>query len=179
MVCFRCEMTVKAELEKLGIEYLSLGAGEIETFYDLTPDQRAKLEVVIKKSGLELLFDKKKIIVEKIKNIIIDLVHYSEIEITENLSEYMSKKLGYSYAYLANLFTESLGLSIEQFYIRHRIVAAKEFLSSDEFNLTEIAGKLHFSCVAHLGNQFKKDNDMTFSPFMQLRYKSEKSVESA
>ncbi len=171
MVCIRCEMVVKSELEKLEIEYISVKIGEAVIKEDLTTEQREQFNIALKKSGLELLDDKKSMIVEKIKNVIIELVHYTEDQIKVNLSEYLSEKLNYDYTYLANLFSEVKGTTIEQFFISHRIERVKELLVYDELNLTEIAEKLHYSSVAHLCKQFKKVTGLTPSHFKQLKNK--------
>lgn len=171
MVCIRCEMVVKSELEKLGLKYISVKIGEVEIKEELSPEQRGKLNIALKKSGLELLDDKKSMLVEKIKNVIIELVHYTEDQIKVNLSEYLCKKLNYDYTYLANLFSEVKGTTIEQFFIAHRIERVKELLVYDELNLTEIADKLHYSSVAHLSYQFKKVTGLTPSHFKQLKSK--------
>lgn len=171
MVCIRCEMVVKSELEKLGLQHISVKIGEAVVKKDLSPAQREQFNIALKKSGLELLDDKKSMLVEKIKNVIIELVHYTEDQIKVNLSDYLNKKLNYDYTYLANLFSEVKGTTIEQFYISHRIERAKELLVYDELNLTEIADKLHYSSVAHLSNQFKKVTGLTPSHFKQLKNK--------
>jgi len=178
MVCIRCEMVVKSELEKMGIPYISVKIGEAEIKKDLTPEQSDRLNIALKKSGLELLDDKRSILVEKIKNVIIELVHYTEDQIRVNLSEYLSEKLNYDYTYLANLFSEVKGTTIEQFFILHRIERAKELLVYDELTLTEIAEKLHFSSTSHLSNQFKKVTGLTPSHFRQLKNKRRGTLEN-
>ncbi|MFH2094551.1 MAG: AraC family transcriptional regulator [Bacteroidota bacterium] len=171
MVCIRCEIVVKAELDKLGIKYLYVKIGEVNLADRLSKGKKAQFDMALRKSGLELLNDNKSILVEKIKNVIIELVHYSEDQIRLNLSDYMKEKLNYDYTYLANLFSEVKGTTIEQFFISHRIERAKELLVYDELNLTEIADKLHFSSVAHLSNQFKKVTGLTPSHFKKLKNK--------
>lgn len=171
MVCIRCEMVVKSELEKLGLKYISVKIGEVEILEDFTREQREQFNIALKKSGLELLDDKKSMLVEKIKNVIIEIVHYKEDQIKVNLSEYLSEKLNYDYTYLANLFSEVKGTTIEQFFIAHRIEKVKELLVYDELNLTEIAEKLHYSSVAHLCKQFKKVTGLTPSHFKLLKNK--------
>ena len=171
MVCIRCEMVVKSELEKIGMQYIYVKIGEAEIKKDFTLQQREQFNIALKKSGLELLDDKKSILVEKIKNVIIELVHYTEEQIRINLSDYLSEKLNYDYTYLANLFSEVKGTTIEQFFIIHRIERAKELLVYDELNLTEIADKLHYSSVSHLSKQFKKVTGLTPSHFKHLKKK--------
>jgi AraC-like DNA-binding protein len=162
-------MVVKSELEKLGLHYTSVELGEAEIRGDISPEQLKILSIGLAKSGLELMDDKKSILVEKIKTIIIELVHYSEEQIKVNLSDYLSEKLDHNYTYLANLFSEVKGTTIENFYLSHRIERVKELLVYDELNLTEIAFKLHYSSVAHLSNQFKKMTGLTPSHFKNLK----------
>jgi YesN/AraC family two-component response regulator len=137
---------------------------------DLSAEQLDNLNTSLKKIGLELLDDKKNIMVENIKNIIIELVHYNEDQIKTNLSDYLSEKLNHNYTYLSNLFSEIKGTSIENFYLSNKIERAKELLVYDDLNLTEIAYKLHYSSVAHLSNQFKKITGLTPSQFKNLKY---------
>ena len=171
MVCIRCKMVVKSELEKLGLHYTTVELGEVETIEDFSKEQMGRLAVALKKTGLELMDDKKSILVEKIKLLIIELVHYTDDQIKTNLSDYLSEKLKYNYTYLANLFSEVKGTTIEQFYLNHKIEKVKELLVYDELNLTEIAYKLHYSSVAHLSNQFKKMTGLTPTHFKNLRNK--------
>ena len=171
MVCIRCKMVVKSELEKLGLHYITVDLGEAEIMEEISAEQLANLSIALKKTGLELMDDKKSILVEKIKTIIIELVHYTDEQIKINLSDYLSEKLNYNYTYLANLFSEVKGTTIEQFYLAHKIEKVKELLVYDELNLTEIAWKLHYSSVAHLSNQFKKMTGLTPSHFKNLKHK--------
>jgi AraC-like DNA-binding protein len=164
-------MVVKAELEKLGLHYRTVELGEAEIKDSISEEQRDQLDKALKKSGLELMDDKKSMLIEKIKNVIVELVHYSEEQPKINLSDFLSEKLNHDYTYLANLFSEVEGTTIEQFYIAHKIELVKELLVYDDLNLTEIAYKLHYSSVAHLSNQFKKITGLTPSHFKQLRHK--------
>jgi AraC-like DNA-binding protein len=136
---------------------------------DLSTEQLDNLDISLKKVGLELLDDKKLILVEKLKTIIIELVRYNEDQIKTNLSDYLSEKLNHNYTYLSNLFSEVKGTTIEKFYLYHKIEMAKELLVYDELNLTEIAYKLHYSSVSHLSNQFKKMTGLTPSHFKNLK----------
>jgi AraC-like DNA-binding protein len=171
MVCTRCKMVVKTELEKLGLHYIIVTLGEAEIMEEITPEQISNLGVGLRKSGLELMDDKKSILVEKIKTSIIELVHYTEEQIKVNLSDYLSQKLNHDYTYLANLFSEVKGTTIENFYLNHKIEKVKELIVYDELNLTEIAFKMHYSSVAHLSNQFKKMTGLTPSHFKKLKDK--------
>jgi AraC-like DNA-binding protein len=164
-------MVVKSELEKLGVHYILLELGEAEVMENLSEKQLSMLRVGLKKTGLELMDDKKSILVEKIKTTIIELIHYTDAQIKTNLSDYLAEKLNYNYTYLANLFSEVKGTTIEKFYLAHKIEKVKELLVYDELNLTEIADKLHYSSVAHLSNQFKKMTGLTPSHFKKLKYK--------
>jgi len=169
-------MVVKSELQKLGLHYLTVELGEAEIMEDISKEQLARLDVDLKKSGLELMDDKKSILVEKIKTIIIELVHYTDDQIKINLSDYLSAKLNHDYTYLANLFSEVKGTTIENFYLTHKIEKVKELLVYDELNLTEIAFKMHYSSVAHLSNQFKKMTGLTPSHFKNLRHKRRQTL---
>jgi AraC-like DNA-binding protein len=172
MVCLRCKMVVKAELEKLGLHFLTVDLGEVELSDDISDEQKADLDIALRKSGLELMDGKKSILVEKIKTTIIDLVHYREEEegqIKVNLSDHLSDKLHYDYTYLSNLFSEVKGTTIERFYLSHKIEKVKELLVYDELTLTEIADKLHYSSVSHLSNQFKEMTGLTTSHFKMLK----------
>jgi AraC-like DNA-binding protein len=176
MVCIRCKMVVKSELEKLGLHYITVDLGEAEIMEEISQEQIASLSAALRKTGLELMDDKRSILVEKIKSVIIELVHYNDEQIKINLSDYLSEKLNYNYTYLANLFTEVKGTTIEQFYLAHKIEKVKELLVYNELNLTEIAWKLHYSSVSHLSNQFKKMTGLTPTHFKNLRYKRRQAL---
>jgi AraC-like DNA-binding protein len=170
MVCIRCKMVVKYELDKLGLHYTRVELGEVEILEDLSDMQQTNLNDALKSCGLELMDDKKSILVEKIKAVIIELVHYTDDMIKINLSDYISQKLNHNYSYLSNLFSEVKGTSIEKFYLENKIEKVKELLVYDELNLTEIAYKLHYSSVAHLSSQFKKMTGLTPSHFKDLKH---------
>lgn len=171
MVCIRCKMVVNEELTKLGIRFRSVELGEVELMEDISAEQYAQIKTALLKSGLELMDNKKSILIQKIKNVIIELVHYSEEPLTVNFSEYLCQKLSYDYTYLANLFSEVQGITIEKFLIAHKIERVKELLVYNELNLTEIAYRMHYSSVAHLSAQFKKVTGLTPSHFKQLKDK--------
>lgn len=164
-------MVVKSELEKLGLHHAHLELGEVEVMEEMTTEQLDKLNVALKLTGLELMDDKKSILIERIKTSIIELVHHTDEQIKTNLSDFLSEKLNYNYTYLANLFSEVKGTTIEKFYLSNKIEKVKELLVYDELNLTEIADKLHYSSVAHLSNQFKKMTGLTPSHFKNLKHK--------
>ena len=177
MVCIRCKMLVKSELEKLGLHYISVELGEVEIMENISGEKLNQFDEGLRKSGLELMDDKKSMLIEKIKNCIVELVHYSDEQIKVNLSDYLNEKLNHDYTYLANLFSEVQGTTIEKFFIAHKIEKAKELLVYDELNLTEIADKLHYSSVAHLSNQFKKITGLTPSHFKNLKHKRRIALE--
>jgi len=178
MVSLRCKMIVKEELQKLGLKFVSLDLGVVETMDELTQNQRDKLKANLLLSGLELLDDKKSILIEKIKNVITELIHYTDELPQINYSDYISEKLGYDYTYLSNIFSEVKGTTIQQFIIINKIERVKELLLYDELNLTEIAYKLHYSSVAHLSNQFKKITGLSPSFFKQLKQKRKSNLEN-
>jgi len=171
MVCIRCKLVVKDELTKLGLQYTNVELGEAEISGSLTPAQLQSIREALLKSGLELMDDKKSVLIQKIKNAIIELVHYTEEPLNVNLSQYLSKELKHDYTYLANLFSEVQGTTIEQFYITHKIERVKELLIYNEINLTEIAYLMNYSSVGYLSAQFKKVTGLTPSHFKQLKDK--------
>lgn len=171
MVSLRCKMMVKAELNKLGLHYIVIDLGEVEIKEDITNKQREQLKIALLKSGLELMDDKKAILIEKIKNVIVEMVHYSDEFPKINFSNYLSEKLNYDYTYLANLFSEVTGTTVEHYLIAHKIERVKELLIYDELNLTEISYKLNYSSVAHLSKQFKKVTGLTPTFFKKLKHK--------
>lgn len=178
MVSLRCKMMVKAELEKLGILYKTIDLGTVETFEKIDDEQREMLKKNLLKSGLELLDDKKSILIEKIKNVITEMIHYTDELPNENYSDYISEKLGYDYTYLANTFSEVKGITIQQYIIINKIEKVKELLLYDELNLTEISHKLHYSSVAHLSTQFKKITGLTPSFYKKLKQKRMNNLEN-
>jgi YesN/AraC family two-component response regulator len=177
MVCIRCKMVVKDELTKLGLHHTIVELGEAEIQETLTAPQRDEVRSALLRFGLELMDDKKSVLIQKIKNVIIDLVHYSEEPLAINLSDYLSAKLHHDYTYLANLFSEVQGTTIEKFFIAHKIERVKELLVYNELNLTEIAYKMHYSSVAHLSTQFKKVTGLTPSHFKTLKDKRRSMLE--
>lgn len=177
MVSLRCKMLVKEELKKLGIPYLSVDLGLVETMEDITQEQHDQLNENLLKSGLELLDDKKSILIERIKNVIVEMIHYSDELPKYNYSDYISEKLGYDYTYLSNIFSEVKGITIQQFIILHKIEKVKELLLYDEMTLSEISYKLNYSSVAHLSSQFKKITGLTPTFYKQLKQKRNKNLE--
>ncbi len=177
MVCIRCQMVLKSELKKLGLHHIYVKIGEANIKENITQEQIYQLDKALKKSGLEIMDDKKSVLVEKIKNAIIELVHYTEEQIKVNLSDYLSEKLNYDYTYIANLFAEVKGTTIEKFYLNHKIEKVKELIIYDQLTLSEIAYKMHYSSVAHLSNQFKKITGLTPSHFKEIKNKRRDTLE--
>jgi len=178
MVSIRCKMLVKAELERLGLHYTTVELGEVNIIEEITSEQREKFNRALKKAGLELMDDKKAQLVEKIKNVIVEMIHYTDEPPLTKYSVYLGEKLNYDYQYLANLFSEVQGTTIEHFIIMHKIERVKELLVYEDSNLTEIAHKLHYSSVSHLSNQFKKTTGLTPSHFKKLKKKRLKNLEN-
>jgi AraC-like DNA-binding protein len=178
MASLRCKMMVKTELDKLGLRYGTVDLGMVEMLDDVTEQQHEQLKVNLLKSGLELLDDKRSILIEKIKNVIIEMIHYEDEIPKTNYSDYISQKLNYDYTYLSNIFSEVKGITIQQFIIINKIERVKELLLYDELNLTEISYKLHYSSVAHLSNQFKKITGLSPSFFKKLKKKRHENLEN-
>lgn len=178
MVSLRCKMVVKEALEKLGLHYVILELGCVEIMNDLTEVQRQQLQVTLQRAGLELIDDKKAMLIEKIKNVIIEMVHYTDEFPKVNYSDYISEKLGLDYTHLSKLFSEIKGITIEHFIIAHKIERVKELLLYDELNLTQISYIMNYSSVSHLSKQFKKVTGLTPSFFKQLKDKKRIALEN-
>ncbi|PKP46046.1 MAG: AraC family transcriptional regulator [Bacteroidetes bacterium HGW-Bacteroidetes-11] len=178
MVSDRCKMIVKSELLKLGLHHVMIDIGEVEIMETLSAEQQENLNSNLRKTGLLLISDKKSILLEKIKNIIIDLVYYAEKPPKTNFSDYLSEKLDYDYTYMANLFSETQNTTIEQYIINLKIERVKELLIYDELNISEIADKMHYSSLSHLSSQFKKITGLTPSYYKRLRNNRRKPIEN-
>lgn len=178
MVCNRCKMVVKAELEKAGITAKSVELGEIEIEKEPTPAQISKFDLAIKALGFERIDDKKSRIIEKIKNCIVSLIHHSGDNIKTNLSDFISDKLHYDYSYLSNLFSEVEGTTIEKYFIVQRIEKAKELLVYNELSLSEIADRLGYSSAAYLSSQFKKVTGLTPSFYKSLKEHKRQNIDN-
>jgi YesN/AraC family two-component response regulator len=170
-------MVVKDELKKLGLHFVIVDMGVVEVMEELSDEKREQIRTALLKFGLELMDDKKAVLIEKIKTVIIEMVHYSDEIPKTNFSVYLSEKLDYDYTYLANLFSEVKGTTIEKFIISHKIARVKELIIYDELSLAEIAWKMHYSSVAHLSNQFKKVTGLTPSHFKNLKNKRRIPIE--
>jgi AraC-like DNA-binding protein len=177
MVSSRCKTAVKEVLTNLGLHFIVVDLGEVEIMEDLSEEQRGDVRSALLLTGLELMDDKKAILIEKIKNVITEMIHYTDESIKINYSDYISEKLNYDYTYLSNLFSEVKGITIQQYVIINKIERAKELILYEELNLTEISYRLHYSSVAHLSNQFKKITGLSPSDFKQLKYKKRTPIE--
>ena len=168
MVCNRCIMVVKSELEKLGFHAVSLALGEAELDRELNDSERATISRHLQAFGFELIDDKKSRLIGQIKSSIIELVHQQNSELKINLSDYLGSKLHHDYTYISNLFSEVEGTTVEKYFIAQKIEKVKELLVYDELSLSEIAFQLNYSSVAHLSNQFKKVTGLTPSHFKKI-----------
>lgn len=177
MVSNRCKMVVKEALKNLGLHFVMVDLGEVEIMEKITEQQRDTLKDTLFNAGLELMDDKRSILIEKIKNTIIEIVHHSEEMIKVSFSVYLSEKLHHDYTYMANLFSEFQGTTIEQFIILHKVEKIKELLIYGELNITEIAYKMNYSSNAHLSSQFKKVTGLTPSHFKKLKEKRRRPIE--
>jgi AraC-like DNA-binding protein len=177
MVSTRCKMAVQEELKKMGLHFIVVELGEVEIMEELSTEQWNELKSGLSISGLELMDDKRAVLIEKIKNVITEMIHDTDEMPKMNYSDFISEKLNYDYTYLSNLFSEIKGVTIQQFIIVHKIEKAKELIMYGELNLTEISYKLHYSSVAHLSNQFKKITGMSPSQFKQLKDRTRRPIE--
>ena len=177
MVSNRCKMAVKEALNALGLHFVFVDLGEVDIMEEISLDQKQELQKLLNVSGLELIDDKKAVLIEKIKNVIIEIVHYSSDLPLINLSDFISNKLHLDYTYLSNIFSEIQGTTIQHFLIEHKIERVKELLMYEELNLTEISYKMHYSSVAHLSNQFKKITGLSASEFQKLKHKTRLPIE--
>lgn len=177
MVCNRCIMAVRNELDKLGLSVKAIGLGEATVERQPSAEEKRKLDEALMALGFQLIDDKKSRAIEKIKNIIIELVHYQDSEVKTNLSVLLSNKLHRDYNYLSNLFSEVEGTTIEKYFIAQKIEKVKELLVYDELSLSEIAFRLNYSSVAYLSNQFKKVTGLTPSHFKQIKDKKRQPLD--
>ncbi len=171
MVSARCKMAVKEALQSMGVHFVFVELGVVETMDDLTAEERRQLKETLLQSGLELMDDKKSELVQKVKNLILDMIYQSEEERKMSFTAYLSKHTGHDYPYLASLFLEAQGTTIQQFIILHKVERIKELIMYSEMSITEITWKMNYSSVAHLSNQFKKVTGLTPTHFKQLKEK--------
>ncbi|MBS1487135.1 MAG: helix-turn-helix transcriptional regulator [Bacteroidetes bacterium] len=177
MVCNRCKMVVKSELEKMGLHPVSVELGEVDLQEDIIEEKKQQVAQSLQTLGFELIDDKKSRVIEKIKNTIVKLVHQQDGEMKSNLSDIISTALHHDYNYLSNLFSEVEGTTIEKYFIAQKIEKVKELLVYDELSLSEIALKLNYSSVAYLSNQFKKITGLTPSHFKQIKTQKRKPLD--
>ena len=177
MVCNRCKTAVKDELIKFGLHTLSVELGEVEIAEEMTPESKASLNVLLQSLGFEIIDDKKRRIIEKIKTAIVNSVHYAEEQSTLKFSQKISRELNLDYNYLSNIFTETEGTTIEKYFIAQRIEKVKELLKYDELSLSEIANQLGYSSVSYLSNQFKTQTGFTATQFKSLVNNQRKNLD--
>jgi len=177
MVSNRCKIAVTEVFKKLGLHVNSIELGEVEVLETISEDIAQKLAASLHNKGFEIMEDKRAVLVEKIKNTVIDMVHHSDKTLKVNFSDYLSTNLNLNYTYMANVFSIAQGISIEQYIISHKIERIKEFLLYDELNITEIAYQMNYSSVAHLSGQFKKYTGLTPSNFKKMKLKRKDPIE--
>ena len=178
MVSNSCRFVVKDALNKLSVPYIHINLGEVEVKRNISKNQREKLKVALQKMGLELMSDRRTILIEKVKNTIVEMVHYPDDMIKVNFSDYLSHKLNYDYTYLSNLLTEIQGTNIQHFILLHKAERIKELITYDELTISEIAYKMNYSSVAHLSNQFKKVTGFSPTYFKHLKVRSRSVIET-
>ena len=177
MVCRRCKMVVKAELEKIGLHPITVELGEVELREDNIDDRKAEVLQSLHAMGFDLIDDRKSKTIEKIKTLIVDLVHARQNNININLSEYLAQNLSQDYSTLSNLFSEVENTTIEKYYISQKVEKVKELLMYGELSLAEIAFELNYSSAAHLSNQFKKVTGFSPRYFRQLKDQKRRQIE--
>lgn len=177
MVSQRCKILVRQELDHLGITKAKVELGVVDILEDVSMEQLKGLTENLKLSGLEVIENKKDILVERIKNVIVEMIHYSEELPKTNYSDFLAEKLDYDYTYLSNLFSEEKGITIQQFIILNKVEKVKELLLYGELNLTEISYRLHYSSISHLSNQFKKVTGMSPSLYEKMKTKRKSNLE--
>lgn len=177
MVSLRCKLKVKSELDKLNIKYSNVQLGEVEITESISETTFKELQIALHESGLELMDDKKAILIEKIKNIVVEMLHYADELPKTNFSDYLSDKLNMDYNTVSTIFSHTKGITIEHYIMLHKIEKVKELLIYDELNLTEIAWKMHYSSTAHLSSQFKKVTGLTPTFFKNMKNKNRKGLE--
>ena len=178
MVSNTCKLVVKDALNKINLHYIFINLGEVEVMENISKNQREQLKESLQKMGLELMNDKKTILIEKVKDTIVEMIHYADNMIKVNFSDYLSEKLNYDYTYLSNLFSEVQGTNIQSFVVLLKVERVKELITYDELSISEIAYKMNYSSVAHLSNQFKKVTGFSPTYFKHLREKRRQNIEA-
>ena len=177
MVSTRCKIAVKEELKKLGLHFIFVDLGKVEILENISEQQKKKLKTALLRIGLDLMDDKRAELIEKIKNSVIQMVHYSDENLKVNFSVYLSEQLKFDYTYLSNIFSEVQGTTLEHFIISHKIERIKELIIYDELNITEIAQLMNYSSVAYLSSQFKKITGFSPSQFKQMKDQRRSPIE--
>jgi YesN/AraC family two-component response regulator len=177
MVSTSCKNAARDALKEMGLHFIILELGEVELMETLSSNQREELKTKLLASGLELMDDKRSVLIERIKNVVIQMVHYSDEVLLINFSDYLSEKLQLDYTYMSNLFSEVQGTTIEQYIISNKVERIKELIIYNELNITEIAWKMHYSSVAHLSNQFKKVTGLSPTHFKRLKERKRNPIE--
>ena len=178
MVCNRCKTIVKAELDKIGVDYVSVELGEVNTNQNISTAQRTKLYDALQKSGLELIDEHKNELIEKLKRTIVDLEHHTDEDLKTSFADYISQSVNDNFISLNMLFAEIEGITIEKYIISHKIERVKEYLVYDNLSLAEIALKMHYSNVAQLSSQFKRITGLSPAHFKQIRHVRNHNPES-
>jgi len=178
MVSTRCKIAVREAFKNLGLKLTQVELGEVEIVETISEEKMDALKISMLNIGFEIIEDRRAILIERIKNIVIEMVHHSEMVLKVNFSDYLSEKLNYDYTYMANVFSEVQGISIEQFIISHKVERIKEYIIYDELNMTEIAFKMNYSSVAHLSCQFKKVTGLTPTYFKKLKLRRLEPIEN-
>ena len=169
MVCNRCKLSVKSELDKLDIQYSSVELGEVTVKKRITPEQHEALYLALKSSGFELITDEKNNLIEKLKCAIFDLGMLSDGNLKTSFPDFISLRVNDSFNSLNVLFAEIEGVTIEKYIIQQKVELVKELLGYNNLNITEIANKMHYSNVAQLSSEFKSITGLTPLHFRQLR----------
>ena len=177
MVCDRCKAAVKNALQSLGLKPVSVELGIADIEDEIDKDKTDEIRTTLCDLGFELLEDKQKQIIDRIKSEIIELVHYKDNKSDVNLSTHLSGKLATDYSTLSKLFSESTGMTIERYIILQKIERVKELLFYDEMSVSEIALKMNYSSTAYLSTQFKSVTGMTPSQFKAAGKKSLKQLD--
>ena len=177
MVSNCCKMKVREELKKLGLHFIIIDLGEVEIMENISMEQRKQLKISLLNWGLELIDDEKAVLIEKIKNTIVEMVYNTEETVKVKFSDFLSKKLNHGYNYLAKLFSNELGITIQLFTMSTKIERVKELIIYGELSISEIAWKMNYSSVAHLSSQFKKITGMSPSHFQHLKEKRRIPIE--
>lgn len=176
MVSFRCIMFVKAALDNLGLHYKTVELGEVVLLENnIAIEQYEMLKAALAHESFLLIEDKSSVLVERVKNLVVEMAHYNDKKPRVNFSIFISEKLHYDYTYITNLFSAATGMTIANYILRHKIEKAKELISYNELNFSEISYKLHYSSVSHFSHQFKKITGLT-PAYFKKHYQSQERI---